>query len=71
MLEKPFVGYHASVALQFAAITLGNQREREVRDALGRAKSKPGSGNAHTDRYRVLDAAEAILAARAARPRSS
>lgn len=63
--EKPFVGYHASLALQFAASTLGNQHERELRDALWKAKAKLGPANARTDRYRVLEAAEAILLTRA------
>ncbi len=70
LLEQPFVGYHASLALQFAASTLEDQHEQAVRDAIVSAKGKLlaiRNANTDTDRYRVLNAAEASLAARDAR----
>jgi len=66
--EKPFIGYHAALAVQFAASTLGNQHERELRDAIWKAKAILGPATARTDRYRVLEAAEAILLTRAKPP---
>jgi hypothetical protein len=59
--EKPFVGYHAAIALFVAARTLESEFRPQVREAITRARALLGSGLETTDRARTLDAALAEL----------
>jgi hypothetical protein len=55
--EKPFVGYHAALALVVAARTLEAEFRPRVREAIEKAKTLLGPGLEATDRSNALDAA--------------
>ncbi len=55
--EKPFVGYHAALALFTAARTLEPEHRDRVRAAIHRARTLLGAGLDTTDRAQALDAA--------------
>lgn len=55
--EKPFVGYHAALALFTAARTLEQEYGEPVRAAIQKAQQLLGPGLEGTDRGRALTAA--------------
>jgi hypothetical protein len=55
--EKPFVGYHAALALLVAARALEQEYREPVRNAILKAQSLLGPGLESTDRGRALAAA--------------
>lgn len=57
-VERPFIQYHAGVALLSAARVLGGAQRSGVAAAVRTAKEALGSGNLGTDRWKVLEAAE-------------
>jgi len=61
--EKPFVGYHASVALLRAVRELHTSHAKELHAAIGQAKKAllDYGGSKSTDRYMLLDEAEEEL----------
>ena len=66
-VEKPFVGYHASVALLAAVPALKDTHRNELRDAIDLAKTEfkrthTGAPLDTTDRYQVLEEAAKELA---------
>jgi hypothetical protein len=52
--EKPFVGYHAALALFAAARTLEQEYRQQVREAIKKAQQLLGRGLEGTDRGRAL-----------------
>jgi hypothetical protein len=67
-VEKPFVGYHAAIALLSAAKALGNRHWSGIAAAIATAKERHKlalpKGYLHTDRYETLLEAERALAKR-------
>lgn len=59
--EKPFVGYHAALALLSAARQPAPADYERIRDAIRTARRNLGPGHEGTDRARTLDEAEAAL----------
>jgi hypothetical protein len=59
--EKPFVGYHAAVALLTATRTVRKADRKALESAIARAKALLGPSMADGDRYRVLGDAEREL----------
>src|SRR5262249_9573268 len=55
--EKPFVGYHAALALIAAARVLGLSYKARIDSAIERAQRLLGSGLENTDRARALTTA--------------
>lgn len=55
--EKPFIGYHAALALLMAARALGAEFTTDVRKAIEKAREQLGPGLQNTDRARALAAA--------------
>jgi hypothetical protein len=65
-VEKPFVGYHAAVALLAAVRSRHTSHRKELRDAIATAKKgmreSYGTDNlSHIDRYAILEEAEREL----------
>jgi serralysin len=60
-LEKPFIGYHAAVALEGAAQDLSESFLEPVAQAIERAREGLGPGKDRTDRTAALNRAEAAL----------
>ncbi len=54
-IEKPFVGYHAAVALLTAARVHEQGQTDQLRSAIETAKERLGDRRRGTDRDRVLD----------------
>jgi len=54
--EKPFVGYHAAIALRSAARLPGSPRAREVAEAVAVARRSLGPNDQNSDRAWMLDA---------------
>jgi hypothetical protein len=52
--EKPFIGYHASVALLSAVRTLGVSKRDELQNAIEKARTELGDELKDTDRDKVL-----------------
>ncbi len=59
--EKPFLGYHASVALEVAARVLDRVDKEKIRAAIKKAKEYLGPGMTETDRGKSLRRAEDAL----------
>jgi hypothetical protein len=59
--EKPFVGYHAALALFVAARTMEYEFRPQLREAIEKARALLGTGLETTDRARALAAALAEL----------
>ncbi len=66
-VEKPFIGYHAAVALLTAARVLPVTDHQKILDAVRAAKLHLGIGKDTTDRMDILDAAEKELSGPAKR----
>lgn len=61
--EKPFIGYHAAVALLNAARELANGHRGKVKAAIEAALAYLGPGKDETDRKRTLDEALRVVSA--------
>ena len=66
--EKPFIGYHAAVALLVAARTLESSHHAELQAAVQKARKSVGWRLKDTDRDRVLSDAENELEEKPAGP---
>lgn len=60
-VEKPFVQYHAGVALLSAVRVLGATHKRELQLAIDQALGRSAYLSRRTDRYRVLEEAASEL----------
>jgi hypothetical protein len=60
-IEKPFIQYHAAVALSSAARLLDERNRSRLETAVASAKQKLGPAYMATDRWGALDEAESIL----------
>lgn len=60
-IEKPFIGYHAAVALAAAARSLDTTNSKKIEDSVAMAKQNLGSARRGTDRWRALEEAEWAL----------
>ncbi len=60
-IERPFVSYHAAVALSVAARTLDKSYREQTRQAIHAAREALGQGMETTDRAQVLESAEKAL----------
>jgi hypothetical protein len=60
-IERPFIAYHAGVALSVAARTLDRTYSEQIRTAIHAARNALGPGSDNTDRARVLENAEKAL----------
>ena len=59
MVEKPFVGYHAAIALLTAGRTLGNEYKDELKSVLAKTKQElQNISGIYTDRFKILTEAE-------------
>ena len=54
-IEKPFLGYHAAVALLTAARVHDEDQTDQLRNAIEKAKNRLGDRRRGTDRDRVLN----------------
>ncbi|MDQ3819941.1 MAG: ABC transporter ATP-binding protein [Acidobacteriota bacterium] len=53
--EKPFIGYHAAIAILYAVRSLGKSHRQELELAIKKARGKLGESLSHTDRVSILD----------------
>jgi len=61
-VEKPFIGYHAAVALEVAARIIDRKHQERIGTAINQSKNNLGLELKNTDRWHVLDSAERSLA---------
>jgi hypothetical protein len=59
--ERPFIGYHAAVALEVAVHALDRADQKRIRDAIREAKGYLGPDRTGSDRWKTLDRAEKAL----------
>jgi len=60
-IERPFIAYHAGVALSVAARTLDRTYREQIRKAIHAAKGALGQGQDTTDRARILESVDKAL----------
>jgi hypothetical protein len=60
-IEKPFIAYHAAIALEVASRVFGKDQQEKLKQAIQLAKEYVGTSKMASDRWNVLNRAEKNL----------